>query len=129
MKFGEAVSLVGEKYVEEAMAEGGATYIDGADEVLKDFALYCKYTRDADVHDALTPDNVGTDRLHVLTEEEYILVFDFINEWGPSYLEGLMEFDDFGSDQESEEFDAKMEGLKKLLTRMTEDRGGNVDGD
>jgi len=128
VKFGEAVSLVGEQYMDESIHEGGDSLVTDPGtmkQVLDDFALYCKYTRDADVHDELTPDNVGTDRLHVLTEEEYITVFDIVNDW----LTAFRDEDDFEDDTELDEHTALVESADKWMKRAVEDRGGNVDGD
>jgi len=140
MKFGEAVSKKAEQYVEEALHEGGSTLVglnmhpSDATRLLEDFAMYLKYTVDADVHDEMAArgddDTPGGGRLHVLTEEEYIVVFDHINDWGPEYLEPMFDdIDSFDTPEEKEDFDAKMEAQRKLLKRMVEDRGGNALGD
>jgi hypothetical protein len=137
MKYGESVSKLAESYVDQAEHEGGDALVADPGvmrQVLEDFALFCKYTVDADVHDEMAArgddDTPGGGRLHVLTEEEYIVVFDHINNWGPAYLVPMFDdIDSFDTPEEKEDFDATMEAQTKLLKRMVEDRGGNTLGD
>ena len=135
MKMAQAVDKLVDEYTDNVKEhEDQSTLDDNWVERLRDFVLYVKYSRDADVHDELAatlPEDptAGSGRLHVLTEEEYATAYHFMRVWGPDYLGGMIEYDDFDTDEERENHNANMDAVSALLKRMEADRGVNVVGD
>jgi hypothetical protein len=134
MKYGESVSKLAESYVDQAEHEGGDALVADPGvmrQVLEDFALFCKYTVDADVHDELASrgddDTPGGGRLHVLTEEEYISIHHIVDDWWDAFKD--QDESDFLDETEYENHTAIIESAGKWLKRAKEDRGGNALGD
>ena len=124
MKYAESVSKLAEQYVEEAMHEGGDACVADPGlmkQVLEDFAMYLKYSVDADVPDEMTPDGCGTNKLYVLTDEERGTLMYVLDDWMVMQRGNGYERDDFDYDTQYEDYQAVVEAAGKLEHQMVEE--------